>query len=146
MPARAMSSGLIVNCRRARLGSLIATDPVRPRARTRPKHASASVEQMVSVRNAATARSGSAHGRVIAAVRVSDHRARPLLWAAFILTRPLGATVGDFLDKPVAKAAIPHEIAARFDDGSEPPVVLEGVRGGHADQPASCVPGGCESV
>ena len=24
-----------------------------------------------------------------------------LLWAAFILTRPLGATVGDFLDKPV---------------------------------------------
>ena len=26
-----------------------------------------------------------------------------LFWAAFILTRPLGATVGDFLDKPVAK-------------------------------------------
>jgi uncharacterized membrane-anchored protein len=25
-----------------------------------------------------------------------------LFWAAFILTRPLGATVGDFLDKPVA--------------------------------------------
>jgi uncharacterized membrane-anchored protein len=25
----------------------------------------------------------------------------PLFWAAFILTRPLGATVGDFLDKPV---------------------------------------------
>ncbi len=24
-----------------------------------------------------------------------------LFWAAFILTRPLGATVGDFLDKPV---------------------------------------------
>jgi uncharacterized membrane-anchored protein len=24
----------------------------------------------------------------------------PLFWAAFILTRPLGATVGDFLDKP----------------------------------------------
>jgi uncharacterized membrane-anchored protein len=23
-----------------------------------------------------------------------------LFWAAFILTRPLGATVGDFLDKP----------------------------------------------
>jgi uncharacterized membrane-anchored protein len=25
-----------------------------------------------------------------------------LFWAAFILTRPLGATVGDFLDKPRA--------------------------------------------
>jgi uncharacterized membrane-anchored protein len=24
-----------------------------------------------------------------------------LFWAAFMLTRPLGATVGDFLDKPV---------------------------------------------
>ena len=23
-----------------------------------------------------------------------------LFWTAFILTRPLGATVGDFLDKP----------------------------------------------
>jgi uncharacterized membrane-anchored protein len=23
-----------------------------------------------------------------------------LFWASFILTRPLGATVGDFLDKP----------------------------------------------
>jgi uncharacterized membrane-anchored protein len=27
-------------------------------------------------------------------------------WAAFILTRPLGATVGDFLDKPVAKGGL----------------------------------------
>ena len=26
-----------------------------------------------------------------------------LFWAAFVLTRPLGAVVGDFLDKPVAK-------------------------------------------
>jgi uncharacterized membrane-anchored protein len=24
-----------------------------------------------------------------------------LFWAAFILTRPLGATLGDFLDKPI---------------------------------------------
>ena len=24
-----------------------------------------------------------------------------LFWAAFILTRPLGATVGDFMDKPI---------------------------------------------
>lgn len=32
-------------------------------------------------------------------------RAR-LFWAAFILTRPLGAAVGDFLDKPVAKGGL----------------------------------------
>jgi uncharacterized membrane-anchored protein len=29
-----------------------------------------------------------------------------LFWVAFILTRPLGATVGDFLDKPVAKGGL----------------------------------------
>lgn len=29
-----------------------------------------------------------------------------LFWAAFILSRPLGATVGDFLDKPVAKGGL----------------------------------------
>jgi len=29
-----------------------------------------------------------------------------LFWAAFILTRPLGATIGDFLDKPVAKGGL----------------------------------------
>ena len=29
-----------------------------------------------------------------------------LFWAAFILTRPLGATVGDFLDKPLAQGGI----------------------------------------
>jgi uncharacterized membrane-anchored protein len=29
-----------------------------------------------------------------------------LFWAAFILTRPLGATVGDFLDKPVVKGGL----------------------------------------
>jgi uncharacterized membrane-anchored protein len=29
-----------------------------------------------------------------------------LFWAAFILTRPLGATVGDFLDKPHAKGGL----------------------------------------
>jgi uncharacterized membrane-anchored protein len=30
----------------------------------------------------------------------------PLFWAAFILTRPLGATVGDFLDKPHEKGGL----------------------------------------
>jgi len=29
-----------------------------------------------------------------------------LFWAAFILTRPLGATVGDYLDKPVASGGL----------------------------------------
>jgi uncharacterized membrane-anchored protein len=29
-----------------------------------------------------------------------------LFWVAFILTRPLGATVGDFLDKPVANGGL----------------------------------------
>jgi len=29
-----------------------------------------------------------------------------LFWAAFILTRPLGATVGDFLDKPVNEGGL----------------------------------------
>jgi uncharacterized membrane-anchored protein len=29
-----------------------------------------------------------------------------LFWSAFILTRPLGATVGDFLDKPVANGGL----------------------------------------
>ncbi|HTT98509.1 MAG TPA: hypothetical protein VMF58_10700, partial [Rhizomicrobium sp.] len=29
-----------------------------------------------------------------------------LFWAAFILTRPLGATVGDFLDKPHAQGGL----------------------------------------
>ena len=29
-----------------------------------------------------------------------------LFWAAFILTRPLGAMVGDFLDKPVSDGGL----------------------------------------
>ena len=29
-----------------------------------------------------------------------------LFWAAFILSRPLGATVGDFLDKPVSEGGM----------------------------------------
>ena len=29
-----------------------------------------------------------------------------LFWAAFILTRPLGATLGDWLDKPVANGGL----------------------------------------
>ena len=29
-----------------------------------------------------------------------------LFWIAFILTRPLGATVGDFLDKPLSHGGL----------------------------------------
>ncbi len=41
-------------------------------------------------------------GAVLAALYFRTHTSRILLfWVAFILTRPLGATVGDFLDKPL---------------------------------------------
>jgi uncharacterized membrane-anchored protein len=29
-----------------------------------------------------------------------------LFWSAFILTRPLGATIGDWLDKPLGKGGL----------------------------------------
>jgi uncharacterized membrane-anchored protein len=47
-------------------------------------------------------------GLAVLAVLYSATRANrvALFWAAFILTRPLGATVGDFLDKPVAKGGL----------------------------------------
>lgn len=66
-----------------------------------------------------------------------------LFWAAFILTRPLGAAVGDFLDKPldhgglalsrpIASAALAAAILALI-------LVLPQRAGGHgtADQPAA---------
>lgn len=44
---------------------------------------------------------------VVAALFYSTHVSRvALFWAAFILTRPLGAAVGDFLDKPVEKGGL----------------------------------------
>lgn len=44
---------------------------------------------------------------VIAALYLWTKTSRVFLfWAAFILTRPLGATVGDFLDKPVAHGGL----------------------------------------
>ena len=44
---------------------------------------------------------------VIAAAYFFSSISRTLLfWSAFILTRPLGATVGDFLDKPVADGGL----------------------------------------
>ncbi len=44
---------------------------------------------------------------VIAAAYLWTNISRTLLfWSAFILTRPLGATVGDFLDKPIANGGL----------------------------------------
>jgi uncharacterized membrane-anchored protein len=44
---------------------------------------------------------------VIAALYFWTDVSRVLLfWAAFILTRPLGATVGDYLDKPLSEGGL----------------------------------------
>ena len=44
---------------------------------------------------------------VLAALYYLTRTSRVMLfWAAFIVTRPLGATVGDFLDKPLAKGGL----------------------------------------
>ena len=43
---------------------------------------------------------------VVAAYYWSNVSRTVLFWAAFILTRPLGAVVGDFLDKPVAAGGL----------------------------------------
>jgi uncharacterized membrane-anchored protein len=44
---------------------------------------------------------------VVAALYFWSRASRTLLfWAAFVLTRPLGAVVGDFLDKPVASGGL----------------------------------------
>ena len=49
---------------------------------------------------------GSALAILAALYRWSAVSRVALFWAAFILTRPLGATVGDFLDKPVSKGGL----------------------------------------
>ena len=44
---------------------------------------------------------------ILALLHYRTHVSRVVLfWAAFILTRPLGAAVGDFLDKPLAKGGL----------------------------------------
>lgn len=49
-------------------------------------------------------------GTLLALLVIAYYRTRisrvALFWAAFILTRPLGAVVGDFLDKPVAHGGL----------------------------------------
>ncbi|GAC1378353.1 MAG: membrane protein [Aquirhabdus sp.] len=49
-------------------------------------------------------------GTLLAIIAVAYYRTKishtALFWAAFILTRPLGAVVGDFLDKPIAKGGL----------------------------------------
>ena len=43
---------------------------------------------------------------IVAAYFLTNVSRTLLFWSAFILTRPLGATVGDFLDKPVADGGL----------------------------------------
>ena len=49
-------------------------------------------------------------GAGLAALAIAYYRTNvsrvSLFWAAFILTRPLGATVGDFLDKPISHGGL----------------------------------------
>jgi uncharacterized membrane-anchored protein len=49
-------------------------------------------------------------GAGLAALAVAYYRTKTsrvlLFWGAFILTRPLGATVGDFLDKPISNGGL----------------------------------------
>jgi uncharacterized membrane-anchored protein len=49
-------------------------------------------------------------GSMLAAIALAYYRSKishtVLFWAAFILTRPLGAVVGDFLDKPLSSGGL----------------------------------------
>lgn len=49
-------------------------------------------------------------GAMLAVIAMAYYRTKishtVLFWAAFILTRPLGAVVGDFLDKPIIKGGL----------------------------------------
>ena len=49
-------------------------------------------------------------GSMLAVIALAYYRTKisytVLFWAAFILTRPLGAVVGDFLDKPLSKGGL----------------------------------------
>ncbi|MGA8146160.1 MAG: hypothetical protein WB870_01115 [Gallionellaceae bacterium] len=49
-------------------------------------------------------------GAMLAIIATAYYRTKishiALFWAAFILTRPLGAVVGDFLDKPISKGGL----------------------------------------
>lgn len=49
-------------------------------------------------------------GGLLSAIAVAYYKTKisktALFWAAFIITRPLGAVVGDFLDKPIAKGGL----------------------------------------
>jgi len=49
---------------------------------------------------------GAALVAVFAAWRWTKASPTALFWAAFVLTRPLGATVGDYLDKPISQGGL----------------------------------------
>lgn len=54
--------------------------------------------------------SAAVFGSVLAVIAAAHYRTKisktALFWAAFILTRPLGAVVGDFLDKPISHGGL----------------------------------------
>jgi uncharacterized membrane-anchored protein len=53
---------------------------------------------------------GSVFSAMLVIVAAAYYRAKisrtALFWVAFVLTRPLGAVVGDFLDKPVSSGGL----------------------------------------
>jgi uncharacterized membrane-anchored protein len=60
--------------------------------------------------------SAAVFGALLALLALAYYRTRLshvcLFWAAFVLTRPLGAVVGDFLDKPLALGGLDFSRAA----------------------------------
>ena len=60
--------------------------------------------------------SAAVFGAMLAVLALAYYRTRMsrvyLFWAAFVLTRPLGAVVGDFLDKPLALGGLDFSRAA----------------------------------
>jgi uncharacterized membrane-anchored protein len=67
---------------------------------------------------------GAALVLVAAAYFVTNISRTSLFWIAFILTRPLGATVGDFLDKPASAGGL---AIGRFDASAVLVVLIIGV-------------------
>jgi uncharacterized membrane-anchored protein len=67
---------------------------------------------------------GAALVLVAAAYFVTNISRTSLFWIAFILTRPLGATVGDFLDKPVSAGGL---AIGRFDASAVLVVLIIGL-------------------
>ena len=76
------------------------------RRRSAPRSATGSPTPAASATKAARWCSAPALALLAAAYYWTSVSRVMLFWAAFILTRPLGATVGDFLDKPVSQGGL----------------------------------------